>query len=161
MKHQADVAHSDPAGAQVTNPVLGMTFARADAAGKSDFKGQAYFFARNTAERFQADPSRFVESRYDSQGVEEMRDRNVGKPASAAHRIEYTCPKHPEIVRSEPGACPICGMALEPRDVAAEEMNPESVDMTRRFWISVAFTVPILMFMISELIPGHPLLHAI
>ena len=49
---------------------------------------------------------------------------------------------HPEIVRDGPGACPICGMALEPRTVTAdEEPNPELVDMTRRFWISVALTV--------------------
>ncbi len=46
--------------------------------------------------------------------------------------VEYTCPMHPEIVRPEPGACPICGMALEPRTVAgAEESNPELKDMTR------------------------------
>jgi Cu+-exporting ATPase len=52
-------------------------------------------------------------------------------------------------------------MALEPRHVTGEEVNPELVDMKRRFWISVALTVPVLMFMISELIPGDPLLHAI
>jgi Cu+-exporting ATPase len=52
-------------------------------------------------------------------------------------------------------------MALEPRQVTGEEVNPELVDMTRRFWIGVALTVPILGFMISELIPGDPLLHAI
>jgi len=161
MKNQVDVAHSDPAGAQV-DPVCGMTFARADAAGKSDFNGQTYFFcSQHCMERFQADPSRFVASRHDSHGVEEMRDRNVSKPASAAQTgIDYTCPMHPEIVRSQSGACPICGMALEPREVTGEEVNPELVDMTRRFWTSVALTVPILMFMISELIPGDPLLHA-
>ena len=61
----------------------------------------------------------------------------------AASRLEYTCPMHPEIVRAEPGSCPICGMALEPRTVTAtEEDNPELRDMTRRFWVSVAFTVP-------------------
>jgi Cu+-exporting ATPase len=63
----------------------------------------------------------------------------------AATRTEYTCPMHPEIVRSEPGSCPICGMALEPRTVtAAQEENPELRDMTRRFWISVALTAPLL-----------------
>src|SRR4051794_3605184 len=62
-----------------------------------------------------------------------------------ASRTEYTCPMHPEIVRSEPGSCPICGMALEPRTVtAAQEQNPELRDMTRRFWIGVALTVPLL-----------------
>ncbi len=65
-------------------------------------------------------------------------------PAAASH-TEYTCPMHPQIVRSEPGSCPICGMALEPRTVtAAIEENPELRDMTRRFWVSVALTVPLL-----------------
>ena len=76
-------------------------------------------------------------------------------PAAPATRIEYTCPMHPEIVRSEPGACPICGMALEPRTVAvAEEENPELVSMTRRFWVSVALTIPVLLLGMSDLIPG-------
>ncbi|MDX2154859.1 MAG: copper-translocating P-type ATPase [Bryobacteraceae bacterium] len=66
---------------------------------------------------------------------------------------------HPEIVRSEPGSCPICGMALEPREVTAEESNPELEDMTRRFWVSVAVTVPILAFMVSDLLPDNPLMH--
>src|SRR5215472_14079459 len=163
MKHQVDSAHSDPAGAKVTDPVCGMTFVQADAAARSDFDGQTYFFcSRHCMERFQSDPSRFVASRQRSHGVEELRDRNVSKPASAAETgIEYTCPMHPEIVRSQPGACPICGMALEPRQFTGEEVNPELVDMTRRFWTSVAISVPILMFMISEVIPGDPFIHAI
>src|ERR1700736_1228965 len=61
-------------------------------------------------------------------------------------RIEYTCPMHPEIVRSEPGSCPICGMALEPRTVSAVEVeNPELRDMSRRFWVSLALTAPLLI----------------
>jgi P-type Cu+ transporter len=66
-------------------------------------------------------------------------------PQTAA-RTEYTCPMHPEIVRSQPGACPICGMALEPRTVsAAVQENPELRDMTRRFWVSVVVTVPLMI----------------
>lgn len=62
-----------------------------------------------------------------------------------ASRTEYTCPMHPEVVRSEPGSCPICGMALEPRTVSAIfEDNPELRDMTRRFWLSVVLTAPLL-----------------
>src|ERR1700692_1853982 len=68
---------------------------------------------------------------------------------------EYTCPMHPEIVRPGPGACPICGMALEPRTVTAqEEDNPELRDMTRRFWISVALTVPLLVIAMGHMLPG-------
>jgi Cu+-exporting ATPase len=66
---------------------------------------------------------------------------------------------HSEIVQAEPGNCPICGMALEPRTVAAEEVNPELVDMTRRFWQSVVLGSPILALMISEMMPGQPLQH--
>jgi Cu+-exporting ATPase len=62
---------------------------------------------------------------------------------------------HPEIVRSGPGNCPICGMALEPRTVIAqEEDNPELRDMTRRFWISVALTVPLLVIAMGHMLPG-------
>ena len=72
-------------------------------------------------------------------------------------RTEYTCPMHPEIVRSEPGNCPICGMTLEPRTVtAAEEENPELHDMTRRFWISVGLTVPLLAIAMADMLPGMP-----
>jgi Cu+-exporting ATPase len=72
-------------------------------------------------------------------------------------KIQYTCPMHPEIVRDAPGACPICGMALEPREVAIEEVNPELIDMTRRFWTSVVLTIPILALMVSEMLSGKPL----
>ena len=68
---------------------------------------------------------------------------------------------HPEIVRDEPGSCPICGMALEPRVVTLEEQNPELDDMTRRFRWSLALTAPILAFMVSEFLPGQPLQHAL
>jgi len=79
-------------------------------------------------------------------------------PKASADRIEYTCPMHPEIIRSGPGSCPICGMALEPRTVSAsEEENPELSSMTRRFWISVALTIPVLILGMSDLIPGQPL----
>ncbi len=71
----------------------------------------------------------------------------------ATTRTEYTCPMHPEIVRSEPGSCPICGMALEPRTVtAAQEDNPELRDMTRRFWIGVVLTAPLLIVAMAAMI---------
>jgi Cu+-exporting ATPase len=73
-------------------------------------------------------------------------------------RTEYTCPMHPEIVRSEPGSCPICGMALEPRTVTAqEEENPELRDMSRRFWISLVLTAPLLVIAMGSMLPGMPL----
>jgi P-type Cu+ transporter len=77
-------------------------------------------------------------------------------------KTEYVCPMHPEVVRTAPGSCPICGMALEPRVVTLEEEgNPELKDMTRRFWFSLALTVPVFLTAMSEMIPGQPLQHAL
>ncbi len=73
-----------------------------------------------------------------------------------ATRTEYTCPMHAEIVRNEPGSCPICGMALEPRRFAIEEKNPELANMTRRFWIALALTIPVVALGISRMIPSVP-----
>jgi Cu+-exporting ATPase len=75
--------------------------------------------------------------------------------APALTRTEYVCPMHPEIVRSEPGSCPICGMALEPRTVTMdEEENPELTDMRRRFWVSAGLTILILAIAMGVYIPG-------
>jgi Cu+-exporting ATPase len=73
-----------------------------------------------------------------------------------ATKTEYTCPMHPEIVRDEPGICPICGMALEPKEVSGEEANEELVNMSRRFKIGAALTLPLLFIAMSDLIPGQP-----
>lgn len=71
-------------------------------------------------------------------------------------KIEYTCPMHPQIVRDAPGFCPICGMGLEPRTVVAEEENAELSDMRRRFWVSAALSLPLIVLAMSEFIPGDP-----
>ncbi len=70
-------------------------------------------------------------------------------------KTEWTCPMHPEIVRDGPGSCPICGMALEPRTVTVEVDNPELRDMSRRFWISLALTAPLVIGgMLMDLVPS-------
>jgi Cu+-exporting ATPase len=70
----------------------------------------------------------------------------------AVARTEYTCPMHPEVVRPAPGSCPICGMALEPRTLAAASPdNPELHDMTRRFWISLALTTPLMAIAMASM----------
>src|ERR1035437_6166583 len=80
---------------------------------------------------------------------------DLESPALPATKIEYTCPMHPEIVRAEPGNCPICGMALEPRTVKIKEDNPELRDMTRRFWISLVLTAPVLAIAMGSMLWPH------
>src|ERR1700682_2322118 len=84
-------------------------------------------------------------------------------PASPAPltRTEWTCPMHPEIVRDAPGSCPICGMALEPRTVMLAERNAGLDDLSRRFWVSLLFTVPVFLLGMSDLLPGMPAQHAL
>jgi Cu+-exporting ATPase len=81
---------------------------------------------------------------------------------AAGPRTEWTCPMHPQIVREAPGSCPICGMALEPRTVSVVEgADPELIDMTRRFWIGLVLTLPLLAFVMGDMLPGQPLRHLI
>lgn len=168
---------------EVVDPVCGMTITPEDAAGTHTYQGTKYYFCNPSClAKFQADPERYVQpseaSPHAKAGKQveytcpmdpEVRQMGPGacpkcgmalEPAAFVPpptKTEYTCPMHPEIVRSEPGSCPICGMALESRVVTSEELNPELVDMTRRFWVSVVLTTPILALMVSEFLPGKPL----
>ena len=80
-------------------------------------------------------------------------------PSAPLVRTEWTCPMHPEIVRDAPGTCPICGMALERRTITAEgdDDNPELRDMTRRFWVAAALTLPLVILAMGDLLPGRPM----
>src|SRR6266550_2688614 len=83
-------------------------------------------------------------------------------PDVSESATEQTWPMPPQIVRSGPGTCPICGMALEPRSVTAvEQDNPELREMTRRFWISLALTVPLLGVAMVDMLPGMPVQHGL
>jgi Cu+-exporting ATPase len=79
-------------------------------------------------------------------------------PVAPATKVQYTCPMHPQIVRDEPGNCPICGMTLEPRTVVAEEHNPELAAMSRRFWVSLALTVPVFALGMSDVVAPHAIM---
>ena len=80
----------------------------------------------------------------------------VSEPAT---HTQYTCPMHSQSVRNEPGNCPICGMTLEPTTIIVEQADPELARMTKRLWIGIAFTLPLLAVMISDVLPGHPIQH--
>jgi Cu+-exporting ATPase len=75
--------------------------------------------------------------------------------AAPSTRTDWVCPMHPEIVRAAPGSCPICGMALEPRVATVEQDNPELRDMSRRFWVSVALSAPLLALVMGDMLLDH------
>src|SRR5712671_1170953 len=106
------------------------------------------FCSKSCSKKFDADPEKYLGAK-------------KPEPISAPPGAEWTCPMHPEIVRSEPGACPICGMALEPRTVTLGGENPELADMSRRFWTSLLFTVPAFVLGMSDFVPGMPVQRAL
>ncbi|MDP7338797.1 MAG: copper-translocating P-type ATPase, partial [Vicinamibacterales bacterium] len=70
--------------------------------------------------------------------------------------VEYTCPMHPDVVQSEPGSCPTCGMALEARTVdPTDQPNPELDDMTRRFWVGAVIGFPVFALAMTEMVLGE------
>jgi Cu+-exporting ATPase len=142
------------------DPVCGMTVNRKAAAGVFEFRGVTYrFCSKHCLEKFRAEPMRFLTPPAQPQPTQiGIQRQPMVEPAVAIGSREYTCPMHLEIVRDRAGNCPICGMALEPRTVTIdEEENPELVDMTRRFWVSVILSVPVFLIGMNDLLPGRPL----
>ncbi len=141
----------------VTDPVCGMVV-DPETTLTMDYDGRTYHFCSNHCRhRFQQDPSSFLTA------PDRLAAVAAPTPAGQGEAEEWTCPMHPEIRRPAPGACPICGMALEPVTVTANTgPSPELADMTRRFWIATALTIPIVILemgrhfipWLHDLIPG-------
>ena len=174
-------AHGETASAK--DPVCGMTVDPESAKHRWDHQGKTYYFCCNGClEKFKKDPAGYLSggekpaapapagATYTCPMHPEIVQDGPGdcpecgmalEPVMVpgpATRTQYTCPMHPEIVQDGPGDCPECGMALEPVTVTVEEeANPELVDMTRRFWASLALTVPVIVLAMGDLIPGQPL----
>ncbi|MEQ9640553.1 MAG: heavy metal translocating P-type ATPase [Alphaproteobacteria bacterium] len=118
------------------DPVCGMSVDTNAGKPSHEHRGKVFHFcSQRCHDKFVADPEHFLSGTH----------RHADKPAPGG--TKYTCPMHPEIVRDQPGDCPICGMALEPMGVPTgdEGPNPELVDFRRRFWIGTVLTVPLLV----------------
>ena len=129
----------------MTDPVCGMRVDPKTAkGGHFAYKGQDYFFcSQRCHDRFEAEPEKFLAPKQP-------------EPAAAPGTI-YTCPMHPEVRQEGPGSCPICGMALEPETVSLDDKpDPELIDMTRRFWVGLALTLPVFAIeMMSHVLGIH------
>ncbi|NRG18798.1 heavy metal translocating P-type ATPase [Rhizobiales bacterium] len=125
----------------VIDPVCGMKVTPGEDKPSHDHAGHRYFFcSQRCHDKFVETPEKYLGDRPETEAM----------PSGT----EYTCPMHPEIIRDEPGSCPICGMALEPMGVPSvdEDPNPELVDFTRRFWVSAACALPLLVLTMGPMV---------
>jgi P-type Cu+ transporter len=152
------------------DPVCGMSVEPTTAKAQVEHDARTYYFCcGGCAKQFEQAPAKYLGA---SRGGEKKTltmiapasahemplPRSEGiKPTTTASNVRYTCPMHPEVVQMGPGTCPICGMALEPMDVTAEEeADPEYDSMLTRFWLSAALSLPILaLSMFGELLGFH------
>jgi Cu+-exporting ATPase len=124
-----------------TDPVCGMSVSRANAPHFARHEGQKFWFcSARCKEKFEADPQTYL--------------AGVPVPDPMPEGTKYTCPMHPEVISDKPDSCPKCGMALEPMGVPTGEEgpNPELVDFTRRFFISAALALPLLVIAMGPMV---------
>ena len=134
---------------KVRDPVCGMMVDPLSAAGRCDYAGTTYYFCHpHCEERFRGDPDGYLNGT-----VKSSMDETPAEPGTT-----YICPMCPDVTSEKPAACPSCGMALEPATVTVEEaVNPELVEMTRRFWIGLVLTCPVLASAMFEMVFGPSL----
>jgi Cu+-exporting ATPase len=129
-----------------------MTVEPGRAAARIDHDGRSYYFCSSgCAARFQQEPGKFLAAPGTAgmvapSAAHERATTKSSATSSPSKGVRYTCPMHPQIVQLGPGSCPICGMALEPMDaLAAIEADPEYDSMRKRFWVSAALSLPLLI----------------
>jgi P-type Cu+ transporter len=152
MMQPAPIATEEAAA---IDPVCGMTVQPATAAGSYEYQGKTFYFcAASCLAKFRADPIHYLTP-------PEQRAPRV-MPVPSGEVVEYICPMDPEVVETQPGACRICGMALEPKVVSLkEERNHELEDMSRRFWICLGPSLLVMLLAMVDMIPGLSLPQAL
>jgi Cu+-exporting ATPase len=155
-------ANGGPSATVSKDPVCGMTVDPSRAKHTFEHEGKSvYFCSAGCLAKFRADPARYTQTAPAAAAAP-----HAARPASqpGSDDVDYTCPMHPQIVQKGPGSCPICGMALEPKEVTADASpaeNAELVDMQRRLVVSAALTVPLFVLAMAEMLPGDPVGHAL
>ncbi|MBX3288549.1 MAG: heavy metal translocating P-type ATPase [Acidobacteria bacterium] len=149
------------------DPVCKMLVTPETAAAKYEYAGTVYYFCMPGCKtKFAADPERYLSTAETQSHGELEAETRSGADDISGHTndqrstindqsIEYTCPMHPEILQIGPGSCPICGMALEPKEISLDDQpDPEYTDMKRRFWISAVLTLPVFVLAMGEMFPA-------
>jgi Cu+-exporting ATPase len=155
--HHHHHGHAASEGEQVKDPVCGMSVDPDGTEHHHEHEGATYHFcSAGCRTKFIADPERYLNPPSQDPSVTRPAMGGLAEPAQGT---VWTCPMHPEIRRDAPGSCPICGMALEPLEPTLEEgPNPELIDMSRRFWVSAVFSVPLVILTFgAELLGWQPL----
>jgi P-type Cu+ transporter len=155
--HDHSHGHQTPVAGEAKDPVCGMSVDPETTAHHYELGGSTYHFcSAGCRSKFIANPDRYLNPAEQDPSVTRPA---MGALAEPAQGTVWTCPMHPEIRRDGPGSCPICGMGLEPAEPTLEEgPNPELIDMTRRFWISAALSIPLVVLTIAaDLFGWHPL----
>jgi Cu+-exporting ATPase len=121
-----------------TDPVCGMSVDPANAAATFDHDGRTYYFCMTGCrDKFGREPEKYL---------------NPQKSEELPQDVEYTCPMHTEIVQIGPGSCPICGMALEPKEITLNDLpDPELIDMNRRLFVCTGLTLPVFVLAMVEM----------
>ncbi|HEY6973869.1 MAG TPA: heavy metal translocating P-type ATPase, partial [Nitrospiraceae bacterium] len=137
------------------DPVCGMTVQPATAAGSYKHQGTTYYFcSKSCLEKFRSNPQSYLTP-------PDQRAPHIAS-ASSGGAVEYICPMDPEVVESKPGACRICGMALEPKMIVLDgARNPELDDMTRRFWLCLGPAIIMMIIAMSDMVPIPPVLQSV
>jgi P-type Cu+ transporter len=150
-KHHLPMGLAEAESALAKDPVCGMSVHPATAKHQAEHAGATYYFcSAGCRGKFVAEPAKFLAERAEAptSGAHSHGHRTSPPPPTnlAPSGTIYTCPMHPQIRQDHPGSCPICGMALEP-EVATAATGPsaELVDMTRRFWIALALSIPVFV----------------
>ncbi len=144
MEHNHKHRESPLQALELKDPVCGMDVAPEKTEHHFTFENHDYHFcSEHCLHKFKDSPKQYLEQKEE--------------PSVVAGTI-YTCPMHPEIEQVGPGSCPICGMALEPKNAAdSEEDTSELKDMTLRFWVSAVLSIPVLLLVMLDHLPGKPL----
>lgn len=122
---------------------------------RASHEGHEYVFCSDSCrQKFTDDPASYLNG--PAQDAKSDHGHDEAPPGKKAD-VLYTCPMHPEVEQRGPGSCPKCGMALEPKDAAAEEDDTELRDMTKRFWVGAVFTLPVFLIAMSDMLPGQPI----